>query len=411
MPILWARRGIPVIGITGNARHFAARTNACRETHQVDIHNGGFLALLEQLRPSFPTGAVLFPCTDQSALLVSKNRDALAPTYRTGLADHHTMVTLADKAAFAVFAKSAGLPIPHTEVLYGYADALRAATMMTFPALLKPSVKTAQWKRGTTEKVHRVESATELLSAYRELAPWAEKLIVQEVVPGADDQLYTCNAYFDANHRPLAALVSRKVRQWPPQVGTASLARTVRNEEVIALTTQVFAAARFSGLAYLEVKFDQRSHRYLLIETNVGRPTSRSAMAEAAGVEMLGTMYADVLHHPLPRSRQQRDDVVQWVDDRRDLMAAARLLSRGELDVGRWWHTFRRPTLHAVASARDPWPFALELTQSLQKVTRRALGVRRPRSAVGQPSALRVLSAEDSPGTRATETPPLRAIS
>ncbi len=372
--------GIPVIGITNDPRHFAARTNACRRVYQADIHNGGFLALLDRLRPEFASGAVLFPCTDQSALLVSRYRHELAPAYLTGLADHATMVMLADKTEFARLAERLQLHTPHTEVLSRRHDAERAAATMTFPALLKPALKTARWKQGTTTKVSVVESPDQFLTAYDDLAPWAETMVLQQFIPGGDDQLYTCNAYFDREHRLRAAFVSRKVRQWPPRVGTASLAQPAHNEEVVDLATRLFQAAHFTGLAYLELKYDTRTDQYVLIEANVGRPTGRSAMSEAAGVPLLATMYADVLDRSLPANREQNHSHVHWVDDRRDLLAAVRLCGRGELTVAQWRRSLRGPRVHAVASARDPIPFALELAQSLQTALRRRGGADRRRS-------------------------------
>ncbi len=368
-----AAKNIPVIGIAGDHKHFAARSRSCRRVYEADIHDGGFLTLLDRLRPKFPSGAVLFPCTDQSALLVSQHRDELAPEYLTRMADHDTMVMLADKTQFAGFAEGRDLPAPCTQVLRRRQDAEWAAATTSFPALLKPALKTARWKWGTTEKAHPVESRNTLLEAYDNLAPWADTMVLQEFIPGGDDQLYTCNAYFDAEHRPLAAFVSRKVRQWPPRVGTASLARPVHNEEVVSLTTRLFQAAGFTGLAYLEVKYDQRHDHYVVIEANVGRPTGRSAMSEAAGVELLATMYADALGRPLPANRQQNRKHVQWIDDRRDLLAALRLCWRGELSLGGWRRSVQGPKVHAVLSARDPLPFALEIAQSARKAVGRVL--------------------------------------
>ncbi|WP_172804013.1 carboxylate--amine ligase [Auraticoccus monumenti] len=397
---LLAARGVPVVGITSDRNHFGARTRVCREVHEADIHGGGFLQLLDRLRirPRFGAGAVLVPCTDQAALLVSEHREQLAPTYRTSLAPHETMVMLADKAGFARFTAELGLTTPRTLVLTTRADAEHAAATLRFPLVVKPSIKDARWKAGANEKVRRAPDAAALLSAWEELSPWSDRLVVQEFVPGGEEELYTCNAYFDARSRPLATYVSRKVRQWPAGVGTASLARSVRDEGLVQLTTQLFGAAGFTGLAYLEVKRDRRDGSWSLIEANVGRPTGRSAMAEAGGVELLMTMYADVLGLPLPGRRLQGDSAVGWIDDRRDLLASLRLARRGELTPRAWVGSVRGPKVHAVASLRDPLPGVLEVTQSSAKYLRRRVPGPAPTPVVVASTAIGRWRSRQEPG-------------
>ena len=50
---------------------------------------------------------------------------------------------------------------------------------------------------------------------------------------GGEDELYSCNAYFDAAGQPLATFVARKVRQWPPDIGTSASGEECRNDEVL----------------------------------------------------------------------------------------------------------------------------------------------------------------------------------
>jgi len=61
-------------------------------------------------------------------------------------------------------------------------------------------------------------------------------------------------------------------------------------------------------------------NRYM-IEANLGRPAGRSAIAEAGGVELLFTMYCDVVGLPLPENRVQRYQGAKWIDLRHDLQS------------------------------------------------------------------------------------------
>ena len=50
----------------------------------------------------------------------------------------------------------------------------------------------------------------------------------------------------------------------------------------------------------MEMKCDERSGKYFIVEPNIGRPTGGSATSEAAEVELLYTMYCDAIGRDLP---------------------------------------------------------------------------------------------------------------
>jgi predicted ATP-grasp superfamily ATP-dependent carboligase len=255
------------------------------------------------------------------------------------------------------------------------ADAQRAADELHFPAILKPPLKTPTWERNTTEKAFKVSGPEELLTLYERTAAWSETMIAQEWIPGDDGRLYTCNCYFGVNGEPLATFVTRKIRQWPPQTGTGTLGQECRNDVVLAETIRLFAAVGLRGLGYLEMKHDARTGEYVIVEPNIGRPTGRSAIAEAGGVELLHAKYCDLLGLPLPAGLEQRYMGAKWIDDRRDLQSALYHWRRGELTLADWRESLRGPKARAVIARRDPAPFAAELRQVAAKGARRLLRV------------------------------------
>lgn len=370
---LLADRGIRVVGVAGDRKHFAARTRACTRLVQAPVHGPGLMAALRQLGPELGERAILVPCTDLSVLTVSEHRDELAAWFDLPLAAHERVRDLTDKARFAGVVAELGLGAPTTYVIRDRRDALLAAGALSYPVVLKPAVKTGAWKTATSAKVLRIESSIDLVSAFVRVRGSVDAYVAQEYVEGDDDQLWTCNGYFDAEGRSLVTFVTRKCRQWPPHLGIASFATECRNDTVVDVAERLFGGVGFRGLGYLELKHETSTGRWLVIEANVGRPTGRSATAEAGGVELLLTMYCDAAGLPLPAARRQRYRGVAWIDLRRDLLAALHYWRRGELTPGDWWRDMRRPKVHAVLSWRDPAPFVHELHQSGRKATRRSL--------------------------------------
>ena len=359
---LLAARGIPVIGIAANPRHFCARTRAADRQIAAPTSGPGLLAALAALARELPASgtAFLLPCTDLAVLTISAARATLPAAYRYVLPEHALLERLVDKVGFAELAVEHRLPIPPTVIIRDGADAERAAATLAFPVVVKPPLKTAAWFAGTRAKAIRAADAADLLAVAARALAWTDTLIAQSWVEGGEDRLISCNAYFDRDGVPQAAFIAGKIRQWPLETGTASLSQEVRDDEALEVTTRMFTSLGYRGLAYLELKRDAVTGELAIIEPNLGRPTGRSALAEHGGVELLMTAYADALGLPLPERRAQTYRGARWIYWRHDLQASALRMWRRELGVGAWLRSLRGSPVEAVGSLRDPVPFILD---------------------------------------------------
>ena len=383
-----AARGVSVVGLTNDLRHYACSTRACVRVVRADLRSEDVVDALVRLGPQLDGRAALFPCTDLAVLLISRHRDRLAPWFCIALPDHAVVTLLMDKVAFLEHAQAHDLPVPGTVVVDNRADVEKAARTLAFPVVLKPALKSATWQAHTSVKAFQARDAEELLEVYDRVASWSDRFLAQEWIDGGADALYSVNAYFDRTARPLVTFVARKLRQWPPHTGTSSLGEECRNDEVLAESLRLFDGLGYHGLAYVEMKRDARTGRHVVIEPNIGRPTGRSAIAEAGGVELLQTAYCDMvgLPLPMPEDRRQRYGDAKWIDDRRDLQSALYFLGRGEISARDWWRSVRGPKTHAVLSRTDPLPFALDMAQAgrrgagmLLRRLRRSAGAAVPR--------------------------------
>ena len=278
---------------------------------------------------------------------------------------------LPNKVCFYSYAADRGLPIPRTLFLRERADAGTAAGELDFPVVLKPSVRLADWDSNTVFKAFKIQSADELLRMYDQCRTWTDVLIVQEWIEGGDDSLYSCNCYFDENNVPLATFVARKIRQWPPGIGFSSLGEEVRNDFVKDETLRLFEGTNYSGLGYVEFKQDTRNGNTFIIEPNIGRPTGRSAIAEAGGVEMLYTMYCDLLGLPLPQQREQQYIGAKWIDLRHDFQSALYYWRKGELSLSEWRRSWQGKKAYAYFALDDMAPFFYDLWRAARNTLTR----------------------------------------
>jgi D-aspartate ligase len=361
-----AQHHIPIIALAKDPNHFCCQTRVCEKILRANTASEEFIEVLEALGPTLDQKAVLFPCTDMSVLTISRHRQRLANWYHIVLPESEVVEMLMDKVSFYTYAQEKGLPIPKTFLLKNRNDAEIAANELTFPCIMKPPMKTPTWEKHTRAKVYKVTDREEFLALYEQCSSWADLLMIQEWIEGNDATLYSCNCYFNACSEPMVTFIARKLRQWPPQTGTSCLGEECRNDFVLEESIRLFRSVNYHGLGYVEMKRDERTGKHYIIEPNIGRPTGRSAIAEAGGVELLYTKYCDVLDLPLPANREQKYKGVKWIYLQHDIPSAFHYWKRGELTLQEWWQSVRGAKRDAVFSWTDPAPF----WHSLWKVAR-----------------------------------------
>jgi predicted ATP-grasp superfamily ATP-dependent carboligase len=359
-----ARRGAPVIALAGDLEHYCCQTRVCERIIAADVKGEALIEELKALGPTLGQKAVLFPCTDMSVLLISRSREQLSRWFHVALPGKQVVETLIDKIGFYTYAAQAGLPIPETFFLRSRTEAEQAAAKLRYPCILKPPIKSAEWERNTNKKVFKLADREEFLRCYDRCAPWAEVLMVQDWVEGPDENLYSCNCYFNRHNEPLVTFIARKLRQWPPETGTSCLGEEVRNDEVLEASLRLFREIGYHGLGYVEMKRDQQTGRHYIIEPNIGRPTGRSAIAEFSGVELVYTMYCDLAGLPLPHNRQQMYRGTKWIYLRRDLQSAFYYWRKGKLSIPAWIKSVWGVRQDAVFSWSDLKPFLADFSGS-----------------------------------------------
>ncbi len=360
-----ASHGVPVYAITNNPSYHTTRTRVCRDIMHVDTGTEDLVDLLLTIGSDFDQKPVLVPCQDKNVLVISRSRDRLERFYRLVLPPNEVVEMMMDKVRFYTYAQEQGFPLPRTFILRTRDEAETAAEKLDYPCVLKPPFRPYEWTRHTKQKALVANDPEELLGLYDHYRPWADLLIAQEWIEGTDGDLYSCNVYFNASSEPIVTFVARKIRQWPPETGQSSSGEECRADPVLDETVRLFRTAGFQGLGYLEMKRDARSGAFVIVEPNVGRPTGRSAIAEAGGVDLHYAMYCDAAGLPLPEGLTQRYLGVKWVHLLRDIQSGLHYWRRGELTIPAWFRSLRGRRAYALFSWTDPMPFLTAMTRAI----------------------------------------------
>ena len=160
----------------------------------------------------------------------------------------------------------------------------------TFPVIVKPE-RSVEFKRRYRRQAFRCETAAELEEALAQTEEFGP--IVQELIPGGDDTLYTVGSYLDGDGRALGVFCGRKLLQTPRGIGTCRIGEAIWVEEVVEAALRLLAAFEYRGISQVEFKRDPRDGRFKLMEINA-RLWQWHGLASACGVDLPRIAYADL---------------------------------------------------------------------------------------------------------------------
>jgi D-aspartate ligase len=363
------RLGIPVVAVDhypasmGLASRYAVPT-VC---HDPRYDEPGLIEDLERIGAALPQRAVIFPAFDDHVWAIARHADRLEEFYIIPFARWDVMRRLADKEEQLRAAWRAGVDTPRTAFVHAREDLWEAASHVPFPAMLKP-LHHQEMRRRFGVKVVLVPTADDLGPAYEKVSVCGS-LMLQEIIPGEDRDLYTFGAYHDASSRPLGLFVARKIRQHPPLYGEARVAETVWVDDVAEAGLRLLGELSYHGLSQTEFKRDPRDERLKLMEINA-RHWLYHPLATVSGVNLSHIAYSDALGRPFEGPRQT--DGARWLDSWHDARDSLIELGRGDMRLRPWIASFRHVRVDAVCALDDPGPAAVAVVGGVRRGAHRA---------------------------------------
>jgi D-aspartate ligase len=347
------REGVPVVALDSNPRAlgFISRYAASVVAPDPADDEEEFVAGLEALGRELPQPAVVFPTHDEYVWAVSRHAERLEPFFRIPFSSWETMHRVADKEEQLRAAWRAGVDTPRTVFIRSRDELDGAARDIPFPAVFKP-VESLAFKRRFGRPVLVIPARGELAEVYRRVDDCGT-LMLQEIVPGGDDELYTVGSYLDAASRPLAIFTGRKLRQHPRTFGTCRFAESVWLPDLAAAAVHLLAELRFHGVSQVEFKRDPRDGSYKLMEVNA-RHWLWHSLAARCGVNLSLTAYRDAIGEPSVSAPQK--DGARWILTLKDTADSLMEIRRGELTAGAWLGSLGATRIDGVLALDDPVP-------------------------------------------------------
>jgi D-aspartate ligase len=321
----------------------------------VDLGSGpGLHASWLEWLESGPRGAVVLPCQDDGLEFIARNRATLLELgYVPMEADDEVVLATLDKTKTYELARRVGVSAPRTVTLESRPDLDAAVEKIGFPCAIKPVHSHLFTRHFGKTKVLIARDRSELELAAERVEPLGLALLLTEIIPGSDSELFSFLAYVDADGEMPVRCVKRKLRQYPPGFGTGCYHVSEWNSEVAEAGERFFRGIGLRGLAYVEFKRDSRDGGLKLIECN-HRFGSGLELFRAGGVDLPLLTYNRLLGRPLPPAHCQ-DGVRLWhpVDDARALVVYRRAKA---LSFGQWIRSLVHRLHVPIFRWNDPMP-------------------------------------------------------
>ena len=366
------RRGIPVLVLSGSDDTLAAKSRYA--TGVVPLPEGGDPTLLLcELAERFEiVDWVLFPTADESAAVVARSYNVLAERFLLASPPWETFRWAYDKRLSYELATRAGVPHPRTWSVCSAEEAARLD--LGFPVIIKPAVKES-FNALTVAKAWRVDSRRELQQRFTEaveLLP-VELLMIQELIPGSGkdgDGEQLSYAALCRRGAPLAQLVARRTRQYPPDFGRAStFVETIEDPEVEEMSKRLLRHLGLDGLVEVEFKRDPRDGELKLLDINP-RVWGWHTLAQRSGVDFPYLAYRLARGQEITERSHARTGE-RWLRLSTDLPSGIREVLRGNEPLLPYLKTLFSRHESAIFARDDPWPGVVEFPLLFTTLVRR----------------------------------------
>ena len=358
------RRGVPVIAADYNKHSLAFSSKYVRERILLpgpEAPPGAVVDLIleksERLKHS-----VLIAADDYLLTTLSRNKSALSERYTVAVADWSVIEKCLDKRMTYQVCVDAGVPTSQTFFPDSEDFIEKHQDEFQYPCILKP-IFGHRFSKSFKIKAFKVNNFDELQYYYRLTSETENEMIIQEIIPGTDDQLYTYYAYRDLQGDTLAEFTCRKLRQTPPSFGVITAGESTHTPELTEPGRAFLDKLGYTGVCGIEFKRDSRDNQFKLIENNA-RFGVVISLPIKCGVDLPWVMYCDLTGREKIRTGDYPAGT-RWTYLLMDIVAFFRYPDK---NLGDFICPYRGDHAHAIYASDDPMPLFKEWGQALRQL-------------------------------------------
>lgn len=300
---------------------------------------------------------ILIPTSDELAVFVTEHAKQLSRTFLFAELDFGLSKRLISKEEMFSVAQEYIIPTPFTLFPKNIEDVREVAGSIRFPVMLK-GIHGNRLLARTGHKMALVDNREELLEKYTLLEdPDSPNLMLQEHIPGGDDQVFIFNGYFNENSDCLSAFTGHKIRQAPIHFGCASLGECRWHDDVANITTKFMKNIGYRGILDIGYRLDPRDGEYKVLDINPRVGGAFRLFVSKNGMDVVRSLYLDLTgQQQLPTIPKEGR---RWMIEDYDLVSTYCYFKEGSLKFGEWIRSFKGLEEGAWFSWKDPFPFLI----------------------------------------------------
>ncbi len=359
---------IPMYAIDDAPKDASMRSKYCREKFikKYDENNQKeYLDYLLWIGSKINRRTILIPTSDELSVFVADHADQLERYFNFTHNDPDLLKKLISKEGMYQLALEHDIPTPTTLFPRDFDEVKEFAGQVTFPVMLKGIFGNRLQER-TNQKMVIVRSKEELFKNYQWLEdPDSPNLMIQEYIPGGDDQVYIFNGYFNEQSECLASFTGFKIRQHPIHTGCASLGECSWIEEVSSQTKDFMKKIGYKGILDIGYRLDPRDGRYKVLDVNPRLGGAFRLFVAENDMDVARTLYLDLTDQEIPPviPREGR----RWLIEDFDIISTFHYFQEGSLTILQWMRSFKGVEEGAWFNRKDPVPFIVILGGLLKR--------------------------------------------
>lgn len=249
-------------------------------------------------------------------------------------------------------------PIPDTFYTNEKGRLIEECENLNYPAIIKPNFTFDDEFPG---KNIIISTRNELLEFVKKMPNLETKVVVQEIIPSGDGNIYLVSTFSDTNGKVRVAYSGKKIRQYLPDYGVTCFGVSEDIPKLKDSTINFLEKINYTGFATLEFAHDKKKDIFVFIELNI-RTFYHNQLFKDAGIDINHKAF-EITHGSTDNEnclRKQKDDVY-WIDFTRDIASFFRKKKQGKLSTLKWLNSILKARSFAYFDHKDPIPFFVSL--------------------------------------------------
>lgn len=169
--------------------------------------------------------------------------------------------------------------------------------------------------------------------------PESPNIMIQAYIPGAAQNDWMFDGYFNSNSDCLFWMTGKKIRQNPVYVGMASLGICKSNELLFNKVKDFVKSINYRGIVDIDFRFNSLNGKYYLLDPNLRLGRTFRLFVDSEGMNVVRALYLD-----LTGQEVKTGDFVEgrkWVDEYLDIDSSLKYWRDGNLKFKQWLISFK----------------------------------------------------------------------